>query len=366
MCLCGSYLYLQSKPKPVTPDELFMQRAFELALLGVGHVSPNPRVGCVVVHEGKIIGEGWHKKYGEAHAEVNAIQSVENKSLLKNSTVYVNLEPCSHFGKTPPCADLLIQHQVKKVVIANVDTNPLVGGEGIRKLQAAGIEVEICLASSPVLGTMFSKGRELNKRFFTFVEKQRPYIILKWAQTADGFVAQFNYESKWISNEYSRQLVHKWRSEEDAVLVGTRTAAHDNPTLTVREWTGRNPVRVVIDRFLRLSEKLNLFDSTQKTVCYNVLKHEELPNLSLIQLEEKDFIHHLVTDLHRQKIQSVIIEGGTQTLQLFIDAKLWDEARVFTSIRTFGKGISAPIISGDVKLTQSIFDDELKWITRDR
>jgi diaminohydroxyphosphoribosylaminopyrimidine deaminase / 5-amino-6-(5-phosphoribosylamino)uracil reductase len=358
MCLCGSSLYLQSKPKPVTPDELFMQRAFELALLGVGHVSPNPLVGCVIVLDEKIIGEGWHQKYGEAHAEVNAIQSVKDQSLLKESTIFVNLEPCSHFGKTPPCADLLIQHKVKGVVIANGDTNPLVGGEGIKKLRTAGIEV--------LMGILENQGRELNKRFFTFVEKQRPYIILKWAQTADGFVAQPNYESKWISNDYSRQLVHRWRSEEDAVLIGTHTAAHDNPTLTVRDWTGRNPVRIVIDRFLRLPESLNLFDRTQRTICYNVLKHEERSNLSLIRLDEKDFIQHLVTDLYKQKIQSVIIEGGAQTLQLFLDAGLWDEARVFTSPRIFENGIVAPVIFGKTKSVQHIFGDELKVILRNK
>jgi diaminohydroxyphosphoribosylaminopyrimidine deaminase / 5-amino-6-(5-phosphoribosylamino)uracil reductase len=340
----------------MTPDELFMQRAFELALLGVGQVSPNPRVGCVIVHDGKIIGEGWHKNYGEAHAEVRAIESVADASFLKESTVYVNLEPCSHFGKTPPCADLLIHHNVKKVVIANLDTNPLVGGEGIKKLRSASIEV--------LTGILEKQGRELNKRFFTFVEKQRPYIILKWAQTADGFVAQPNYESKWISNDYSRQLVHKWRTEEDAVLVGTRTAAHDNPTLNVREWTGRNPVRIVLDRFLRLSDKLNLFDKTQKTICYNVLRHEEHTNLSLIRVDENDFVQHVVKDLHKLKIQSVIVEGGAQTLQLFIDAGLWDEARIFTSTRTFQHGINAPTISGKTDFTQDVIGDELRWIIK--
>ncbi len=340
----------------MTPEELFMLRAFELALLGVGYVSPNPRVGCVIVHDAKIIGEGWHQKYGEAHAEVNAINAVQDKSLLRESTVYVNLEPCSHFGKTPPCAELLIQHQVKKVVISNVDTNPLVGGEGIKKLRTAGIEV--------ATGMLERQGLELNKRFFTFIEKQRPYIILKWAQTADGFVAKSNYESKWISNEYSRQLVHQWRSEEDAVMVGTQTAEHDNPTLTVREWTGRNPVRIVIDRFLRLPESLNLFDRIQRTICYNVLKHEERTNLSLIQLDEKDFILHLVRDLFKRKIQSVIIEGGTQTLQSFIDAGLWDEARVFTSNLTFGVGIASPAFHGETLFEQTIFGDKLSWIVR--
>lgn len=331
-----------------------MQRALELALLGVGQVSPNPRVGCVIVHEGKIIGEGWHKKYGEAHAEVNAIGEVENPELLKESTVYVNLEPCSHFGKTPPCADLLIQHQVKKVVVANLDTNPLVGGVGIKKLREAGIEV--------VTGVLEKQGRELNKRFFKYVEKQQPYIILKWAQTSDGFIAHSNYESKWISNELSRQLVHRWRSEEDAVLVGTRTAAHDNPSLTVRAWTGRNPTRVVIDRFLRLPESLRLFDQTEKTICYNVLKHQAVKNNLFIRLDEGNFIHQLMADLYQQKIQSVMIEGGAQTLQLFIDAGLWDEARVFTATRSFGHGIAAPTIHGKIKSTQDILGDQLEWL----
>jgi diaminohydroxyphosphoribosylaminopyrimidine deaminase/5-amino-6-(5-phosphoribosylamino)uracil reductase len=335
------------------PDELFMLRALELAKLGIGQVSPNPRVGCVIVHDNKIIGEGWHKKFGEAHAEVNAIESASNKSILKDSTFYVNLEPCSHFGKTPPCADLLIKHQVKKVVIANVDTNPLVGGNGIKKLKEAGIEV--------VTGVLEKEGRELNKRFFTFVEKQRPYIILKWAQTADGFIAQKNFESKWISNEFSRQLVHRWRSEEDAVLVGTRTASHDNPSLTVREWSGRNPTRIVIDRFLRLNAHLHLFNKKVKTICYNLLKHEEHENQFFIRLDENNFLNEMVKDLHKQKIQSVIIEGGAQTLQLFIEAGLYDEARIFTSTRTFGEGISAPQFHGRLTAQESINSDRLEF-----
>ena len=331
-----------------------MQRTFELARKGAGTVSPNPRVGCVIVHDGKIIGEGWHQKYGEAHAEVNAIKSVTDPSLLKESTVYVNLEPCAHYGKTSPCADMLVQHQVKKVVIANEDPNPLVNGKGIAKLKIAGIEV--------VVGVFEKDGLELNKRFFTFIQKKRPYIILKWGQTADGFVAHSNYESRWISNEYSRQLVHQWRSEEDAVLVGTRTAAHDNPALTVREWTGRNPVRIVIDRFLRLPETLQLFDQSEKTICYNVLKQEEHKNLLLVRLDEESFIQQLVADLYKQNIQSVIAEGGAQTLQFFIDQKLWDEARIFSSPRFFGQGISAPLIQGHAKIESDIFGDTLTII----
>jgi len=326
-----------------------MKRALELALRGKGYVSPNPMVGCVIVHENKIIGEGWHERYGEAHAEVNAVKLVE-KNLLKESTVYVSLEPCSHFGKTPPCADMLIEHGVKKVVVANLDSNPLVAGDGIKKLRSSGAEV--------ITGILELEGRELNKRFFTFVEKKRPYIILKWAQTSDGFIARENFDSKWISNEYARQLVHKWRTEEDAVLVGPRTAMHDNPQLNVRDWTGRNPVRVIIDRFLRLSEKLHLFDRSQKTICYNLLKHEEHPNLSLIRLDEQDFLLNVVHDLYKQKIQSVIVEGGAQILNAFMDLNLWDEARVFVSGKSFTKGIAAPMISGN-QVCEEIIDSDM-------
>lgn len=339
------------KPHDHHTDELFMRRALELALLGVGSVSPNPLVGCVIVHDNKIIGEGWHKRYGEAHAEVNAVHSIADKSILKQSTLYVNLEPCSHFGKTPPCVNLILEYKLKKVVIANLDTNPLVSGEGIKKMRDAGIEV--------ITGILEKEGRELNKRFFTYMEKKRPYIILKWAETADGFIARENYDSKWISNEQSRQLVHKWRAEEDAVLVGTKTVFHDNPQLNVRDWSGRNPTRIVLDRFLRLSDKLNVFDQSQRTLVYNVLKHEEHTNLSLIRIDEANFIADVIADLAKQKIQSVIIEGGSQTLQLFIDAGLWDEARVFSSAKTFERGIKTPIINGNVVSKETIGTDTL-------
>jgi diaminohydroxyphosphoribosylaminopyrimidine deaminase/5-amino-6-(5-phosphoribosylamino)uracil reductase len=333
-------------------DEQYMQRALDLARRGLGSVSPNPLVGCVIVHDDKIIGEGWHQKYGQAHAEVNAINSVQDKSLLPQSTLYVNLEPCSHFGKTPPCADLLIKNKVEKVVVANTDPNPQVNGAGMKKLQENGIEIEI--------GVMEREGSELNRRFFTSIQRSRPYIILKWAQTSDGFIAKKNFDSKWISHEQSRQLVHKWRSEEDAVLVGTRTAQHDNPSLNVRNWTGRNPTRIVLDRFLRLSDKLKLFDKTQPTWCYNVLKHEEHKNLYLIRVNEENFIQHVVHDLHQRKIQSVLIEGGTLTLNFFLESGLWDEARVFTSPKVFEEGIAAPDLPHKVFQTSTIEVDELK------
>lgn len=333
-----------------------MQRALELSLLGTGCVSPNPLVGSVVVHDNKIIGEGWHRKYGDSHAEVNAIADVKDKSLLPESTVYVNLEPCSHFGKTPPCADMLVSCKVKRVVVANLDSNPLVAGKGIKKLRDAGIEV--------TTGVLHQPGRLLNKRFFTFIEKERPYIILKWAQTSDGFIARENHDSKWISDEHSRQLNHKWRTEEDAILVGAKTAQFDNPQLNVRDWTGRNPVRVVIDRFLKLNDKLHLFDRKQKTIVYNVLRHEEHENLVFQRIGERDFLNELIKDLYKQKIQSVIVEGGAYTIQSFIDADLWDEARIFESPKTFGKGIAAPLIVGHPSQEWKIVHDTLKTISR--
>jgi diaminohydroxyphosphoribosylaminopyrimidine deaminase/5-amino-6-(5-phosphoribosylamino)uracil reductase len=338
-----------------SPDELFMQRALDLAQLGRGSVSPNPLVGCVIVHNTTIIGEGRHEKYGEAHAEVNAVAAVNDKSLLSKSTVYVNLEPCSHFGKTPPCADMLAAHRVKKVVIANLDPNPLVSGKGIKKLKDAGIEV--------VTGVLGEKGDALNKRFFTFFSKKRPYIILKWAETADGFIARENFDSKWISNEHSRQLVHKWRSEEDAVLVGTGTALHDNPALTVRDWSGRNPIRIVIDRYNRLPQTLTLFDGQQQTLCYTTTKNEIRQNLAFVKVKESSFQKELLDDLFKRNIQSVIIEGGATTLQQFINNNLWDEARIFTSRQEFGSGIPAPQFNGNLTATESVWNDTLTFYT---
>jgi diaminohydroxyphosphoribosylaminopyrimidine deaminase / 5-amino-6-(5-phosphoribosylamino)uracil reductase len=334
-----------------TRDELYMRRALQLAEYGRGVVSPNPLVGSVIVHNDLIIGEGWHREFGGPHAEVNAVNSVTDRSLLKESTVYVNLEPCSHYGKTPPCADLLIKLEVKKVVIANLDSNPKVAGNGIKKLREAGVEV--------ITGIMEKAGHDLNKRFFTFMEKKRPYIILKWAETSDGFIARENFDSKWISNELSRQLVHKWRAEEDSILVGTRTAAFDNPLLNVRDWTGRNPTRIVLDRFLKLNERLNIFDGSQPTFCYNLLKHEEHKNLKLIRVGEQDFVLNVIHDLQNQNIQSVLVEGGASTLKFFIDLNLWDEIRVFKAERAFGKGISSPAFKGRLIKDHFIEDDRL-------
>ncbi|NOT75596.1 MAG: bifunctional diaminohydroxyphosphoribosylaminopyrimidine deaminase/5-amino-6-(5-phosphoribosylamino)uracil reductase RibD [Cyclobacteriaceae bacterium] len=335
----------------MTHEEHFMQRALDLARLGMGKVSPNPLVGCVIVLNDKIIGEGWHDIYGGPHAEVNAVSSVADKTSLSEATVYVNLEPCAHHGKTPPCADMLINHKVKKVVIANIDPFEKVAGKGIDKLRSAGIEV--------VTGILNEKGHELNKRFFTFVNIKRPYIILKWAETLDGFIARENYDSKWISNASSRQLVHRWRSEEDAILIGTNTALHDNPKLNVREWSGRNPIRIVIDRHLRLNSDLKLFDGSQLTLCYNTVRSGESKNLFFIKLSERDFISGVINDLFNRSIQSVIVEGGTKTLEAFIAGNTWDEARVFRSSKTFELGIAAPSLKGKLITEQKIESDTL-------
>ena len=324
---------------------IFMKRAFDLAMLGLGRVSPNPLVGCVIVKNGEVIGEGYHQKYGGPHAEVNAVNSVMNPDRLKGSSVFVSLEPCSHYGKTPPCADMLIARGVGEVVISNVDPNPLVSGKGVEKLQAAGIKV--------ITRVLEKEGAGINKRFFTSLVKKRPYIILKWAQTADGFIARKNYESKWISNEYSRKLVHKWRLEEDAIMVGTNTAHYDNPSLNVRDWpNGRpddtlQPVRVVVDRNLRLGTDLKLFDQSQKTICFNSKKNESMGNVEFVRIEnDKTLLKEMLSELHSRQIQSVIVEGGATTLNTFIEEDLWDEARIFQSETTFGQGIPAPRLSG--------------------
>ena len=332
-----------------------MLRALQLAEIGRGNVSPNPMVGCVIVHNDVIIGEGWHKKYGDWHAEVNAVNSVKDKTLLAEATAYVTLEPCSHFGKTPPCADLLVKHKLKNVVICNHDPFPLVAGKGIQKLLDAGIEV--------VTGVLEEKGRQLNARFFTVVEKNRPYIILKWAETADGFIAGENFEQIKISNELSHKLSHKWRSEEDAIMVGTNTSLHDKPRLNVREWTGRNPVRVVIDRNKRLAP---LSDNLQAP-------DGEALNQSVILTSQN--VSEIISDLltiappsGSGGLQSIIIEGGSKLLQSFIDAELFDEIRVFRSQKQLKKGILAPVLPKNIAIIsqQNLLGDELTIYQSDK
>ncbi len=322
-----------------------MQRCLDLAALGLGNVSPNPMVGAVIVHNGKIIGEGYHRLYGEAHAEVNAVNQVllrfDNAAdLLKQATIYVSLEPCAHYGKTPPCADLIIKHRIPKAVIGCRDPFEQVDGKGIEKLKDAGIEVRV--------GVLEEECKWLNRRFFTRVQKHRPYIILKWAQTADAFFAPDNNRQLWITGPESRKLVHQWRGEEDAVLVGKNTVAIDNPRLNVRYDTGRSPKRVVIDRRLELDSGLNVFDQSVETLIFNSIKTTIEGKNKYIALEDFDrFVpQYILYQLYLQDIQSVIIEGGAYTLNTFIEVGLWDEARIFTGSISLTSGIKAPEIKG--------------------
>jgi diaminohydroxyphosphoribosylaminopyrimidine deaminase/5-amino-6-(5-phosphoribosylamino)uracil reductase len=334
-------------------QEFFMRKCLELASKGLKGVSPNPMVGSVIVCEGKIIGEGYHEKYGSHHAEVNAIASVKNKSLLKSSTLYVNLEPCAHFGKTPPCSNLIIECKIPKVVIGCVDSFSEVAGKGIEKMQKAGTEV--------IISVLEQESRELNKRFFTFHEKKRPYIILKWAESKDGFIAPKNQtEPFWMTSSESKKLVHKWRAEEDAILVGRITAEKDNPSLTVREIEDENPTRIVIDRDLKLSEELNIFNSEAETLIFNTLKTEENNTNKYISADFNNLTESILQKLYKQKIQSVIIEGGRKTLQSFIDKNMWDEARIFTTNKELTDGVKAPSIKAEIVEETEIGGDLLE------
>jgi len=345
----------------VNIQEKYIKRCIELAQNGFGTTYPNPMVGSVIVYEDKIIGEGWHKKAGEPHAEVNAVRSVKDKSLLKKATIYVSLEPCSHFGKTPPCCDLIIANEIPNVVVGTVDPNEKVAGNGIKKLIAAGINVTV--------GVLEKECNELNKRFFTFHQQKRPYIILKWAESEDGFLApekEMDQDRKpvWITNQYSRQLVHKWRSEEQAILVGTQTVINDNPKLNTRDWAGNNPVRVVLDQNNRISKDSFIFDDTVKTIVFT--KSEINSSTENTVFESIDFdqniIPQILTVLHQNQIQSVIIEGGLQTLQSFIDENIWDEARIFIGKTSFGKGTKAPVISKKNTTKTLVQNDELIYV----
>lgn len=340
-------------------DELYMKRCLELAEMGNGQVSPNPMVGCVIVSGGKIIGEGYHKEYGKAHAEVNAINAVlatygtAAAALLKNATAYVSLEPCAHHGKTPPCADLLIRHQLKKVVIGNRDPFPDVDGKGIEKLEQAGIKV--------VSGVLDQQCRQLNRRFFTRIEQQRPYIILKWARTANGYFAPKNSVQQWISGPLAKKLVHKWRTEEDAILVGKQTAIADNPQLSAREWPGNNPIRIVIDRNLQTPAHLHIYNDSAKTLIFNEQKTDVIGNIHYISMEDMQYYlpQKIAYQLYLMDIQSVIIEGGANILNQFITAALWDEARVFNSSASWDTGVFSPQINGRITALHGIDQDQL-------
>lgn len=351
-----------------------MQRCLQLAAMGAGQVAPNPKVGAVLVYNGRVIGEGYHQKYGEAHAEVNCINSVadKDKSLIEKSTLYVSLEPCAHFGKTPPCADLIIKNKIPNVVIGCRDSFKAVDGKGIERLKASGINV--------ISGILEHECLELNKRFFTFHEKLRPYIILKWAQSSDGKIASLNpsqggtlkdaeSERLIISNEFTNRLVHKWRSEEAAIMVGTKTALLDDPALTTRLWPGNDPLRLVIDMELKLPLHLKLFDGSATTIVFNYHKQEAIQNLVCYQLNRtEDVLVQILSALYGMEVQSVIVEGGSKLLQSFIDAGLWDESRVITNTALLiDEGLDAPVLKNNkIMATQKIENDIIECSRHER
>ncbi|WP_299104600.1 bifunctional diaminohydroxyphosphoribosylaminopyrimidine deaminase/5-amino-6-(5-phosphoribosylamino)uracil reductase RibD [uncultured Tenacibaculum sp.] len=341
--------------------EKYIQRCLELAKKGIGTTRPNPSVGAVIVHNDIIIGEGYTSPYGGPHAEVNAIRSVKNKELLKEATIYVTLEPCAHFGKTPPCANLIVEKGIPNVVIGCIDTNSLVAGKGVEILEKASCNVTI--------GVLETACFEHHKRFFTVQNKKRPYIILKWAETKDGFVAPLEKDEQkpvWISNEYSQQLVHKWRAEEQAILVGTNTVIADNPSLTVRSWSGLNPIRVVLDKSLRISNTATVLDGKVKTIVLTEKSKENTEGIYHEQIDfEKEIAQQISNVLQKHKIQSVIIEGGTRTLQSFINANLWDEARVFVGNNEFKNGVKAPLLNIGATSEEKIDKDILKIYRND-
>jgi len=305
--------------------EKYMKRCLELAKKGSGKVAPNPMVGCVIVHKDKIIGEGFHEQYGSAHAEVNAIDSVKKKDIpfFRDSTLYVTLEPCSHFGKTPPCADLIIRKKIKYIVIGTIDPNPFVSGRGLQKLVSSGCDVKV--------GVLDEACRELNKRFFTFFEKKRPYITLKWAQTKDKYMGVADCRLQ-ITGSEAAKLVHQWRSEEQAIMVGTNTALTDNPELTVRKIKGRNPIRVVIDKDLKIPLTFHLLDGSVQTIVFTEKKKVSKQNLEFVKVDfKKNILKQILNELYERKIHSLIVEGGAKLLNSFLEKGLWDEARVFTA-----------------------------------
>lgn len=325
----------------MTIDEKYMQRCLQLATIGGGYTAPNPMVGAVLVIDDKIIGEGYHRKYGEPHAEPNAINSVQDKSLLKSATLYVNLEPCSHYGKTPPCANLIVKCGIPRVVIGTLDPNPKVSGRGVKILQAAGIEVTV--------GILQDACNELNKRFFIFQREKRPYILLKWAQTKDGFIDKIRNSSGEkplvVSNELTRQLTHKMRAENQAILVSTNTVVLDNPSLTVRYWSGKNPIRIALDRQGRIPENYHLLDGQHPTIILTEHEKPNVKNLRYINIKfDENFLDMLLKVLFENLIHSVLVEGGSKLLNSFIEKGYWDEAHVEVSEQEIGEGVSAPVI----------------------
>lgn len=343
----------------MSTDEKYMQRCLQLAKLGNGYVAPNPMVGAVLVYNHNIIGEGFHEKYGSAHAEVNCINSVSeiNKNKIPFSTLYVSLEPCNHFGKTPPCTSLIVKHKIKKVVIGCTDTFNLVNGSGINFLKENGVEV--------VVNVFQHECETLNKNFFTFHQKKRPYIILKYAQSTNNKIASHKSERTFISNYFSNNLVHRWRSEEAAILVGTTTALKDNPALTNRLGYGNNPVRLVIDKHLQIPTHYNLLDNSTKTIIFNFLKDDVKQNTFFVKLNmHENVIHQIVQFCTKNNLISILVEGGTNLLQSFINQNLWDEARVITNNTLFIEdGVDAPNFNGQILNKISLLHDTITFYT---
>lgn len=339
-------------------QELYMQRSLQLAALGQAWVAPNPMVGAVVVKHGVIIGEGYHQQFGGPHAEVNAVNAVSDKTLLEGATIYVSLEPCAHFGKTPPCTDLIIAHKIAKVIVACLDPNPLVAGKGVMQLQHAGIEVEV--------GVLEKEAKELNKKFFYYHLHKKPYIILKWAQTADGLCGREHGSvlSKKITNWFSNIIVHQLRSTNSAILVGYNTALYDNPALTNRKWYGKHPLRIVIDMEGKLPARLNLFTDELPTIVFTCKPAQNTAQISYVQINKKEqAAHEILAYLYNEKIQSLLIEGGPKTLQLFINSGAWNEAHIFTSSVFWGQGVKAPVITkGKVVHSQCLLNNTYKKI----
>ncbi|RDK86854.1 bifunctional diaminohydroxyphosphoribosylaminopyrimidine deaminase/5-amino-6-(5-phosphoribosylamino)uracil reductase RibD [Marinirhabdus gelatinilytica] len=336
--------------------EKYMRRCIQLAKNGLGTTYPNPLVGSVVVHNDLIIGEGWHHQAGQPHAEVNAIDAVRDSSLLKDATIYVSLEPCSHFGKTPPCAGLIVSKDIKKVVVGTIDPNPKVAGQGIKKLMEAGCDV--------MVGVLEDECNELNKRFFNFQQQKRPYIFLKWAQTANGFIAPESRDEQkpvWITNEFSRQVSHKLRAEEQAILVGTTTVLDDNPSLTTRDWFGEHPTRIILDRKLRIDLRASVYNSKANTIFITETQQKTEGNIIFETIDfSGNIAMQICTIAHKHSLQSLIVEGGSQTLQTFIDTNFWDEAYVFKGASFFEKGTKAPKFSGTLVRQTQIVQDVLQ------
>lgn len=337
--------------------EFYMNRCIQLAKNGLGQTYPNPLVGSVIVHQGKIIGEGWHRKAGEPHAEVHAVASVKDKSLLKEATIYVSLEPCSHYGKTPPCCNLIIENEIPQVVIGTIDPFSEVAGKGIKRLEEAGKKV--------IVGVLESECKELNRRFFTFHTQKRPYIILKWAESKDGFIAPLQKDKKepvWLTNVYSRQLVHKWRTEEQAILVGTNTVLEDNPTLNARDWKGKNPIRIILDKNNSIDDTYFVKNQKQPTIILTADKKKDNSENCIYEncIFDSDTLYEVLKKLYDYNIQSVIIEGGARTLSSFINKDLWDEARVFIGNSYLINGIKSPDFLFQSKTQSLIEKDQLK------